>query len=71
MYATGSLEMSEGAVIGICLGVYAVYLVFVLFQNPLFSYLNSVLYGTTLSKYYSKIKSKTGYFVFRAECYHY
>jgi len=42
---TGKIEISIGGLIGICAGIYALYLMVGLICNPLFSYLSNIEHG--------------------------
>lgn len=47
---TNTIELTTGALIGICAGIYVFYLMLGLICNPLFSYLNNIEHGMNFQK---------------------
>lgn len=66
-----TIQLSAGALGGICAGIYAFYLILAMCCNSLLSYLNKIEHGNRFRDEYHRIQNLSGHFVFSVECYHY
>jgi hypothetical protein len=71
VYFYTDVQLSVGALIGICAGTYLLYLIVGCCCNSLGSYLGNIDRGENFESYYEWIRNGVGHFWFHAECYHY
>jgi hypothetical protein len=59
------IDLTPGAVGGICAGIYAFYLLLSMCCNPLFNYLSNIQHGQKFNEEYNRVQGLVGHFVFR------
>lgn len=71
LYINGNIDVTEGGIIGICVGIYLFYLLLALACNPLFGYLGNINAGESFQYAYDRVRGLSGHFQFSVTCYHY
>lgn len=66
-----TIQLTPGALGGICAGIYIFYLILAMCCNSLLTYLNQIEHGARFREEYHRVQKLVGHFLFSVECYHY